>query len=250
MSISPIFTIWGGAQALLVGGSNQIAYSIRIKDGVSDALLYQIDLQDQSGYAPGGIIGLIAEASSDDEQEMSQKLAERLETTVLRAKNIAVARGTMIEHVVNKALLPKPVTVGGTGSSVSSTPAALKNLEAAAGPISSKSEAFSRLPNGPLEAAEIKALFSGLSVTTSDPTQEYHTFDRKNGILGHVPGGRPNNGILNDDVGTWSVSPTARLCQKWADWYSGSRNCYRVSKSGETLMLKGSYGEIRYSINN
>ena len=65
----------------------------------------------------------------------------------------------------------------------------------------SKSRAFGNLPDGPLEAAQIKALFKGISVATNDTAEEFHKFDDKDGIVGHVPGGRPNNGALSDDVG-------------------------------------------------
>lgn len=244
----------GVGQTLLVGGSNQLGYSLRLLDSQSNAPLYQVDRQIRSGWAPGGIVSAIIEASRDDELRMSKALVRRMQKRVLQKNSILVARGARIEKVGIQPTAVNPVLVVGTGNAAPTgkAPAGrLAMLEAAAKPsVQTKREAFQRLSDGPLRESEIKALFSGINVTTADSNEEIHNFDRTGTVFGQTTTERPDNGFLNEDEGRWSVNSTGRFCAKWFDWYTGKNNCYRVSKRGDNILLQGRSGRIVYTIVN
>ena len=82
-------------QALLVGGASNIQYSVRIEDEADSTVLYQIDRVEQVGYAPGGIIGVVAVLSTDEEDALSKELAKSVLTMDLRSYNISIARGAI-----------------------------------------------------------------------------------------------------------------------------------------------------------
>lgn len=246
-----------GAQSLLLGGTNMLAYSVRIVKKKSGAQLYQIDLADQSGYSPGGLIGAMTEASTDDEMEMSQRLTDRVEATVLRANNVTVARGAIIKKVVTSTARKEPARVGRpakSSSEIAPPHSALAALRSTVPPPPmSKATAFSHLPNGPLKTEEIKALFAGLNAVTSDAEQLYHDFTSGGKMQGAVPGARSSreHGGYSDS-GKWTTSANDRLCMKWDNWYYQKRLCFRVTKRHKELTLRDSRSstDIKYQILN
>ena len=81
----------GPAQALLIGGSSTIVYSVEITDESNNSTVYQVDLIDRVGYSPGGIIAVVAILATDEEDELAKSLAKHVLTTVLKPHNITIA---------------------------------------------------------------------------------------------------------------------------------------------------------------
>lgn len=79
-----------GAQSLFIGGSTTVDYAIQMKDATSGNLLYQIDFNDRPGYAPGGIIGLLAK--QDEETEIGKTIANRVKERILDPYKVPVLR--------------------------------------------------------------------------------------------------------------------------------------------------------------
>ena len=51
----------------------------------------------------------------------------------------------------------------------------------------------------------------------------------------YAPNGRMLGAVPDDqDIGTWEITPDARLCRTWTSWDGGRQRCYVVYKSGET----------------
>ena len=116
-----------------------------------------------------------------------------------------------------------------------------------------KASAFAALANGRLIAEEIKALFSGLNVTTGTGLPETHVFGNNGTVEGSTSadsGIRPANGTAHEDSATWSVSPKNQICMDWFDWYFGDRTCFDVVKRGARLVLSSDRHTIHYAILN
>jgi len=80
----------GVAQSLLIGGSSLLEYSLRVNDSQTNELLYQIDILDREGYAPGGLIAVLGKLGNDEEQSLANKLRDRVSADVIAANNLAV----------------------------------------------------------------------------------------------------------------------------------------------------------------
>jgi hypothetical protein len=49
-----------------------------------------------------------------------------------------------------------------------------------------------------------------------------------------APGGALVGTVPDDaDLGTWEITPEARLCRTWTTWDGGRRRCYVVYKAGD-----------------
>lgn len=289
-----------GAQALLIGGTNQLSWSVRIKDSKSGSPLYQEDMLLRAGYAPGGIVAMIIEASRDDEANLVNKMARVVQARVLRKHNIAVAADVTVamteakpvdnisvaESSPDKAVTPSspnPSEAAASGTAplnaemaattdAPSVPPPSETVvakratlsegqsdRAAAVPTQRTSETpsnmtrvLARLPNGPLMAEEVKALFSDLAVTTDDVTPVKHSFRRNGRLDGAITGSGPENRLDTstspEDGGHWNVSRSGQLCMKWGNWYGGLRHCYQVSKNPDGIALRSGRDRIGYRV--
>tara|TARA_B100000676_G_C18032413_1_gene819551 strand:- start:828 stop:1478 length:651 start_codon:yes stop_codon:yes gene_type:complete len=85
----------GGAQSLLIGGDSHLEYAIRITDKSDKSMLYQIDLKDREGYAPGGILGMLAAIGTDRKRTLATQMAQRVNVSVLQANNIQVQKSAI-----------------------------------------------------------------------------------------------------------------------------------------------------------
>jgi hypothetical protein len=120
--------------------------------------------------------------------------------------------------------------------------------------VPTKAMAFASLADGPLRGAEINALFSALDVITQGGNRELHNFFRNGTVDGKgewiYNTQITNGGTLEEDTAEWTISNSGKLCVDWFDWYSGSLNCYSVSKRGSKIVLLGKQDTIKYQILN
>lgn len=129
-------------------------------------------------------------------------------------------------------------------------------LQATARPVlPSKSSAYSGLSDGPLIAAEIKALFMDLKIRilAQGENRRTHHFARDGYVEGWIYDTTIHHqadGMGFSDWGTWTVTRSSRLCMDWFDWYLGESHCYDVSKSGDEIVLRREDATIRYAILN
>ncbi len=92
------------AQALLFGGSSTILYSVEVTNESDNTKVYQIDLIDRVGYAPGGIIAVVAVLATDEENELAKALAKHVLATIFKPYNISVAKSALEEF----SKIPEP----------------------------------------------------------------------------------------------------------------------------------------------
>jgi hypothetical protein len=235
----------GGAQSLLIGGSNWIACSVWLRDGKSDKPVYQTSLREWNGYALGGIIAAIVEADSDDETALSHAMAARIQRDVLDLHNIRIAHAAVIEvdtPTVQEVLQPASLPVEADTATPSGKPETppltrLSALRAATASNRPKLSAFSTLPDGPLDATLVKALFEGLEVMAEESEAPMFYNFTGNGRMNGQALGRPPRGN-NDDIGTWRVTSSGELCMKWLNWESGSEHCYGIAKRRDRISLR------------
>ena len=106
-----------------------------------------------------------------------------------------------------------------------------------------KMAAFATLPDGPLNAKTIRALFSGLDVT---PGYGWHNYRADGSIDGrHIV----NVGnIIEDDYGSWTVDSVSRLCTLWNSGHGDGKTCYKASKRGGKIQLNYRSRTVIYEI--
>jgi hypothetical protein len=85
-----------GFESLMIGGSNSIDVKVALARLNDPGKLFEIDLHsDSSNYAPGGIIGLIAESSSDDEPKLAAAITTMIQQWVVVERTLAVKACTV-----------------------------------------------------------------------------------------------------------------------------------------------------------
>lgn len=84
------------AEALWIGGINSINGTFMLMQPRDEKILHSIELQANSAnYAPGGIIGMIAEASSDDEPKLANALSQQFRFSVLDKQDLIMQAGAI-----------------------------------------------------------------------------------------------------------------------------------------------------------
>ncbi|MBT5108311.1 MAG: hypothetical protein HOM25_06500 [Rhodospirillaceae bacterium] len=97
-------------EALWVGGINSISANFLLLRAKDNKRMYEIPLYATSAnYAPGGILGLIAEASSDDEPKLAKALVEKMRKWVLVDNELDVQWGA-VENSTQIAATSTPMS--------------------------------------------------------------------------------------------------------------------------------------------
>lgn len=106
-----------------------------------------------------------------------------------------------------------------------------------------KRAAFDTLPDGPLNAQTIKALFSGLEVSWG---YGWHKYLAGCDLEGDHSAGSAN--YLIEDHGRWNIDSANRLCTDWFSGFGDGRTCYKVSKRGSKIHLRRRSRQVIYEI--
>lgn len=87
----------GGFESFMVGGSNSIDANVSLYAPGQENKAFEIDLHAKSSnYAPGGIIGLLAESSSDDEPKLATAIVKMIQQWVLTEQRLSVKRAAVL----------------------------------------------------------------------------------------------------------------------------------------------------------
>jgi hypothetical protein len=96
VSITNVHDVSPG-EALFIGGANSINANFSLIDPKTKKTMFEIPLDARSAnYAPGGIIGMIAEASSDDEPKLAKVMIEKMRQWVLIEQNLSIKSGVVL----------------------------------------------------------------------------------------------------------------------------------------------------------
>ena len=94
-------------ESLMIGGINSINEKFSLVHKEKKEKLYEIPLDARSAnYAPGGILGLIAEASSDDEPKLARVLVEKMRQWVLIEHDMQIATNLSVGVTKIKGVAP------------------------------------------------------------------------------------------------------------------------------------------------
>jgi hypothetical protein len=86
----------GGFESLMIGGSNSIDVKVELSRLQDAGKVFEIDLHSKSSnYAPGGIIGMMAEAGSEDEPKLAVAITTMIRQWVVVERKLAVKQGAI-----------------------------------------------------------------------------------------------------------------------------------------------------------
>lgn len=118
--------------------------------------------------------------------------------------------------------------------------------------VTSLSGSLENIPDGELSVEQIKNVLEANTFYT-DTEGRFNATTLRFKATGNVSGEKIGaEGAFPEDDGKWTVGSGRQFCIRWNLWYGGRRECFRVTKRGDRLLLhdRGSRVARTYTVTN